>query len=155
MKGIEELVAEHPFFKDLSPEDQKLVAGCGKNVVFEPGDYLTREGEEADCFYLIRKGRVSIEIHMPAGGAAVIQTAAEGDVVGVSWLFDSPRWNFDVRATERTRALHFDTSCLKKKCEDEPRFGYLIMKKFSGLLMERLHATRMRLLDLYGYGKSN
>lgn len=155
MKSIEDLVAEHPFFKDLSPEDQKLVAGCGKNVVFEAGDYLTRENDDADCFYLIRKGRVSIEIHVPAGGAAVIQTATEGDVVGVSWLFDPHCWNFDVRATETTRALHFDTRCLRKKCDDDPRFGYLLMQKFSALLMERLHATRIRLLDMYGYGKSN
>jgi len=153
MKGIEELVAEHPFFEDLSPENLELVAGCGRNVVFEPGAYLTREGEPADCFYLIRKGRVSVEIHMPPGGATVIQTAGEGEVVGVSWLFEPHRWNFDVRATETTRALHFDTACLKRKCENDPRFGYLVMSKFSALLMERLQATRLRLLDLYGYGK--
>jgi CRP-like cAMP-binding protein len=153
MKSIEELVAEHSFFEELREEDRQLIAGCGRNVAFEAGEYLTREGEPADCFYLIRKGRVSIEIHMPAGGAAVIQTAAEGDVVGVSWLFD-PNWNFDVRATETVRALHFDTDCLKRKCEDDPRFGYLIMGKFSALIMDRLHATRLRLLDMYGYGKS-
>lgn len=153
MKDIEKLVAEHPFFSDLEPADRELVSGCGRNVVFEAGEYLTREGEEAGCFYLVRHGRVSIELHVPAGGAAVIQTAGEGDVVGVSWLFD-PRWNFDVRAIEQTRALHFDTTCLKKKCEDDPRFGYLIMRKFSALVMDRLHATRLRLLDLYGYGKT-
>jgi CRP-like cAMP-binding protein len=152
MKGIEEMVGEHPFFKDLSPENQQLVAGCGKNVVFQPGEYLTRDGEEANCFYLIRKGLVAIELHKPAGGAAIIQTARDGDVVGVEWLFDA-RWNFDVRAVEATRALHFDTECMKKKCEDDLGFGYLVMKKFSALLMERLHATRMRLLDLYDYGK--
>ncbi|MCB0219691.1 MAG: cyclic nucleotide-binding domain-containing protein [Chrysiogenetes bacterium] len=155
MKSIADLVAEHPFFRDFDPEYQKLVAGCGKNVVFEAGEYLTREGEDANCFYLVRRGRISIEIHTPAGGAAVIQTAGEGEVVGVSWLFEPHRWNFDTRATETTHAMHFDTTCLKKKCEDDPRFGYLIMGKFSAVLMERLQATRMRLLDLYGYGKSN
>jgi len=153
MKDIERLVAEHPFFEDLDPAYQTLVAGCGRNVVFKPDEYLTREGETADCFYLLRKGKVSIEIHMPAGGAAVIETAGEGEVVGVSWLFD-PRWNFDVRATETTRALHFDTFCLKQKCEDDPRFGYLLMRKFSALVMDRLQATRLRLLDLYGYGRT-
>jgi CRP-like cAMP-binding protein len=152
MKGIEDLVDEHPFFRDLSPESQHLVAGCGKNVVFQPGAYLTRDGEEASCFFLIRQGRVSIELEKPAGGAAVIQSARDGDVVGIEWLFDA-RWNFDVRATETTRALHFDTECLKRKCDDDPAFGYLMMKKFSTLLMERLHATRLRLLDLYGYGQ--
>jgi CRP-like cAMP-binding protein len=152
MKGIEDLVDEHPFFADLSPESRKLIAGCGRNVAFQPGEYLTRDGEEASCFYVIRAGRVSIELHKPVGGAAIIQTATAGEVVGVEWLFDA-RWNFDVRATEPTRALHFDTECLKRKCEDDPGFGYLIMKKFSTLLMERLHATRMRLLDLYDYGQ--
>jgi len=152
MKDIEKLVAEHPFFRDLDPGYLQLVAGCARNQVFESGGYLTREGKDADCFYLIRKGRVSVEIHTPAGGAAVIQTAGEGEVVGVSWLFD-PHWSFDVRATEQTRVLHFDTACLKRKCEEDPRFGYVLMHKFSALLMDRLHATRLRLLDLYGHGK--
>lgn len=154
MKHIADLVAEHPFFGELSAENRELISGCGKHGVFKPGEYLMREGTEADRFYLIQSGLVSIEIHKPAGGAAVIQTATDGDVVGVAWLFDPPRWNFDVRATEITRVLQFDTQCLKKKCDDDPRFGYLIMEKFSQLLMERLHSTRVRLLDLYGYGKS-
>ncbi|MGD2045357.1 MAG: cyclic nucleotide-binding domain-containing protein [Gemmatimonadota bacterium] len=155
MKRIADLVAEHPFFEELSPENRELISGCAKHGVFKPGEYLIHEGAVADYFYLIQSGLVSIEIHEPAGGSAVIQTATDGDVVGVAWLFDPPRWNFDVRAIETTRVLHFDTGCLKRKCEDDPRFGYLIMEKFSQLLMERLHSTRVRLLDLYGYGKSS
>jgi len=152
MKEIAQLVAEHRFFQDLDPAYLEPVAGCGQNVVFGPGDYLTREEHEADCFYLVRKGHVSIEIHLPAGGTAVIQTVGEGEVVGISWLFDA-RWSFDARAIETTRALRFDTACLRNKCEDDPRFGYLLMGKFSSLVMDRLHATRLRLLDLYGNGK--
>lgn len=150
--SIRDWVAEHPFFQDLEPDYRELLAGCAGNRVFRAGEYLTREGEPADCFYLIRAGRVSIELHVPGRPGAVIESATEGDVVGVSWLFEPYRWGFDSRATETTRALHFDTACLRRKCDEDPRFGYRLMSKFSALLMQRLRATRMRLLDLYGYG---
>jgi len=153
MRTIEQLVAKHPFFEDLEQDDRALLAGCGRNEAFHKDQYLTREGEPADRFYVIREGRVSIEIHVPAGGPAVIQTANAGDVVGVSWLFD-PTWNFDARATATTRVLRFDTACLHDKCESDPRFGYHIMRKFSALIMSRLQAARLRLLDMYGYGQS-
>jgi len=150
MRGIDALLSEHPFFKDLPPDDLAFIAGCGKNVRFREGEYIFREGEPADHFYVIRHGRVALEIFAPERGPLVTEMIGEGGVVGWSWLFPPYRWSSDARAVEDTVAVALDGVCLREKCEREPRLGYELMRRFAQIIMERLHATRVRLLDIYG-----
>jgi len=39
---------------------------------------------------------------------------------------------------------------LRGKCEQDPALGYELMKRFMPVIVERLQATRFRLLDVYG-----
>lgn len=150
MKTLERVLLDHPFTQGLASEYLHVIAGCATNVVFEAGQVIFREGEEADRFYLIRHGRVALEIHMEQG-PIVIQTISENDVLGWSWLVPPYRWRFDARALEVTRALALDGTCLRKKCDDNPAMGYELLKRFTLVLEERLQATRLQLLDMYGH----
>ena len=60
------------------------------------------------------------------------------------------RWAFDLRATEPTRAIVFDGACLRGKCDADPALGYALMQRFAGMILDRLQATRLQLLDVYG-----
>jgi CRP/FNR family transcriptional regulator, cyclic AMP receptor protein len=150
METLDRLLAEHPFFEGLDQEYVSFLAGCAKNVRFQQGEFLLREGEPADAFFIIRHGRVALEIDTPGRGSIVVQTVGEGEVIGYSWLFSPYRWRFDARALELTRALSLDGACLRGKCEEDPKLGYELMKRFAGIVLERLEATRMQLLDVYG-----
>ena len=86
MQTLEAVLAEHAFFRDLPHDDLQLIAGCGSNVRFPGGMPLFHEGDPADRFYLIRHGRVALEIASPERGRVVIQTLGEGDLLGWSWL---------------------------------------------------------------------
>ena len=149
MKTIEEYLPEHPFFQGLDQQAVALLSGCAKNVHFRPGQYLFREGEGADTFFVIRSGRVAIEMRMPTE-EVVLDTAHEGDVVGWSWLIPPYRWTFDACATEETSAIAFDGQCLRGKCETDPALGYALLQRVVQVLSNRLHSARVRLLDLYG-----
>ena len=152
MKTLDAEVAGSPVFQSLSAAQLELIAGCGQNTGFEAGDYLFREGGQADTFYLLRRGRVQLEIFAPGRGAVTIQTVDEGDVVGWSWLFPPYRWHFDARALDSVRAVAFDGACLRGKCDDDHSLGYELLRRFSPVMLERLQATRMQLLDVYGNG---
>ena len=117
---------------------------------FEAGGYLLREGEPADWFYLIRQGRVALELKAPGRPPVTIQTIREGEIAGVSWLIPPYRWTYDARAMELVRALALDGKCLRGKCEQDHDLGYDLMKRFMPVLIQRLQATRLQLLDLYG-----
>jgi CRP/FNR family cyclic AMP-dependent transcriptional regulator len=150
MQTIEDLLAQQPFFAGLDAEALSLLAGCAQNVHFAAGDLLFREGGDADSFYVVRYGRVALEVHDPRGGTLVVDTADEGDVVGWSWLVPPYRWIFDARAVTPTSAVQFDGVCMRGKCEADPQLGYALMQRVTRVMYARLQASRIRLLNLYG-----
>jgi CRP/FNR family transcriptional regulator, cyclic AMP receptor protein len=150
MNTLEPLLAEHPFLKGLDPRFIELLVGCASNVRFEAGEYIFREGEEANKFYIVRRGHVALEIFAPGRGPLAVQTLGEGDVLGWSWLIPPYRWHSSARAVELTRAFALDAECLRRKCEEDHDLGYELMKRFAPVIVDRLQTTRLQLLDLYG-----
>jgi CRP-like cAMP-binding protein len=150
IEGLERILRDHRFFAGLDEAFLRLVVGCAKNVRFEEGQYLFREGGPADQFFLIRHGRVALELSAPGRGTVTFQTIGEGEILGVSWLIPPYRWTYDARAVELTRAIGIDAACLRGKCEADHDLGYEMMKRFMPVLIERLQATRLQILDVYG-----
>jgi CRP/FNR family cyclic AMP-dependent transcriptional regulator len=150
IRAIDEVLEELPTFRGLDPAYLELIAGCGENRICEVGGYLAREGDPAETFFVIRHGRVALEVAAPGRGALMIETLGEGAVVGWSWLFPPYRWSFDARALELTRTVVFDGACLRGKCEQDKELGYELMQRFARIMLDRLQATRLQLLDVYG-----
>ena len=149
MRTLDELLAEAPTFTGLATGQLELIAGCARNRVYEGGAFLLREGEVDDTFYVIRRGEVALEIAAPAG-AITVETLEEHDVLGWSWVLPPYRSHFDARAVGETHVIEFDAACLRGKCEEDPVLGYELYKRFAAIIVERLQATRLRLLDVYG-----
>ncbi|MCI0486872.1 MAG: cyclic nucleotide-binding domain-containing protein [Blastocatellia bacterium] len=150
MDTLESILAEHPFFNGLEARYQQLAVGCASNVRFEAGQYILRYGEEANNFYLIRHGKVALEVFAPNRGAVQIQTLEAGEILGWSWLIPPYRWRFDARAIELTRAIALDAKCLRAKCEEDHDLGYELLKRFAYIIGQRLEATRLQVMDIYG-----
>lgn len=150
MESLAKILKEHPFLQDLEQHHIDFITGCASNVVFKENEFLFRTGDPANYFYFIRQGRVVIEIHAPENGAIAIQTRGEGDATGWSWMIPPYRWHFDARAVEPTRAFVLDGKCLREKMEKDHDLGYILMKRFAMVIAERLEATRIQLLDIYG-----
>ena len=152
MQTIDQYLPDHPFFHGLDVATTELLAGCAVNVHVRTGEFVFREGEPADHFYVLRRGRVAIEVRTPARGV-VLDTVDDGDVVGWSWMVPPYRWAFDARATTDTSAVAFDAVCLRGKCDADPRVGYELTQRFVKVMNQRLQSARIRLLDLYGAGR--
>jgi len=71
-------------------------------------------------------------------------------MVGLSWLIPPWRWTYDARAIDDTRAIAIDALCLRQKCEADHDLGYEMMKRFMPVVIQRLQATRLQILDVYG-----
>ena len=150
METLERILAEHPFFDGMSPEHLRLLTGCARNHRFDAGQYLCHAGDKADEFFLIRQGRVALEILPPGRPPVVFQTAQEGEIVGVTWMLPPYIMVFDARAVEMTRAIGIDAACLRGKCDADHDLGYSMMQRFLPILSKRLQVTRLQLLDVYG-----
>ena len=136
-------------FAGLDPSFLALAVGCASNVRVEANSYILREGEDANQFFLIREGRVALEIHAPPRKPLVIETLGPGDIIGWSWLVPPHVWKFNARAATMTRLIALDAKCLRTKCEGNHELGYEILKRFSHIIERRLEATRLQLQDVY------
>lgn len=145
------ILAVTPLLKDLDKRYLKLLTGCASDVQFDAGEIIFREGEEADKFYIIQQGKVSLETKFAEQEPATIQTITEGGVLGWSWLFPPYRWHFDARAVVPTQAIALDGNYLRTKCEEDHDFGYELLKRFAQVIEQRLQALRSQLPDIHAF----
>lgn len=117
---------------------------------WKQGEYLLTTGEVAGRCFLITAGDVAVETTPPGGVRVTLQTLHGGDVLGWSWLIPPYRWAFDARALTDVRAVALDADRLRAAAEADPRFGYALLMKIFVLVTDRLQATRLQLMDLYG-----
>jgi CRP-like cAMP-binding protein len=150
VETLEPIIARIDFFHGLKPDHLALIAGCASNVRVPDGAFLGRAGDPADQFWVIREGRLALELLVPGRGVTTIATMAEGDVVGFSWLLPPYQLHFDVHALAPTRALLFDGRCLREKCVRDPELGYQLLSRFSSIMADRIRFMSLQLIDVYG-----
>jgi CRP/FNR family cyclic AMP-dependent transcriptional regulator len=142
-----EYLSAHEFFSELSDDVLEFLCECSSTLVIKKGQILFRQGENADKFYVVRNGRISIEMPAIMGPNLEIQTLGKDHVLGWSWLISPYKWHFQTEAEEDSELLQFDGAAILARCEQEPKFGYELLKKFAGLMSERLNAARQKMMD--------
>ena len=140
---------EHPFFKGMKEEDIRTIADCGEDANFEEGQIIFRQNEVAVRFFVLLEGTVSLEIQAGEQAPHVIQTRGPGDVFGWSWILPGEEWKFNARVIDPVKAIVIHTPCLYGKIENDSALGYELLRRFAGIMVDRLQATRMQLMDIY------
>ncbi|RFC74535.1 cyclic nucleotide-binding domain-containing protein [Streptomyces sp. AcE210] len=120
-----------------------------REVSFEAGARLFEEGRRADHFWIVRTGTVALDVHVPDLRPAVIETLGHGELVGWSWHFPPYIWHLGAEAMSPVRAWEFDAEAVRAACAEDPEFGRVIAVWVGLVVADRLHASRIRLLDLY------
>jgi CRP/FNR family cyclic AMP-dependent transcriptional regulator len=146
---FERILSEHPLLQGLSPGQIHMLAGCASEARFDAGDFIYREGQEANTCYFIRSGMVAVQINAGQPGPVTVETVSEGGIVGWSWIVPPYRSHFDTRAMEATSAIVIDTRCFREKMAQDHDLGYEFLKRFVQVVVHRLRAARIQLLDIY------
>ncbi|MFI6494424.1 Crp/Fnr family transcriptional regulator [Streptomyces sp. NPDC050564] len=134
----------------LPAEHRERLMRIAREVSFEAGTRLFEEGRRADRFWIIRTGTVTLDLHVPGRRAAVIESLGHGELVGWSWHFPPYLWQLGAEAMSPVRAYEFDADAVRALCAQDPEFGRAIAVWVGRVVAHRLHASRIRLLDLYG-----
>ena len=146
-----DILRSHPFCKGADSDFIMHLVACGPvERSWDAGRSILSSGEPADRLHLIVEGNVAIGLQAPGGPPAVIQTLGPGDVLGWSWLIPPYRWAFDGTAVTPVRAITLDAARLRAAMADDPVFGHALLSRLLVAITDRLQATRLQLLDLYG-----
>jgi CRP/FNR family transcriptional regulator, cyclic AMP receptor protein len=155
MTGTRELLAGHPFLAGLEPAWLDRLSSFAHPVYRGQGYRLFAQGRPATRFWLLRSGRVTLDIdtdiNTPGRGVVAIETVEPGTVVGWSWLFPPYRWHFGAVALDPIRTIEFEAAGVRHLMADDPALGHALTRQFMNVVVDRLQAARSRLLDLYAY----
>ena len=146
-QSITEYLSAHEFFSEFSDDSLKFLCESSSTREIKKGQILFLQGENADKFYVVRNGRISLQMPAIMGPTLEIQTLGKDQVLGWSWLISPYKWNFQTKAEEDSELLQFNGTAILARCEQEPKFGYELLKKFAALMSVGLNAARLKMMD--------
>ena len=144
---VAEQLAEHAFFRGLSPDLLRAASEGARDQTFQAGEYLLREGRVADELYAVLDGKVALEMYAADRMRLTVQTVGRGEVVGWSWLVPPQRWTLDAIAVKPTRAIVVPASSLWARFGQAPAEGYEFLLRLVPVLAGRIQAMEMQLLE--------
>jgi CRP-like cAMP-binding protein len=150
MNRATELFAGFPLLDGLADGHLEHIEAAARPATFAAGERIVEMDHPATACWLLERGRVAVDTPGAAGAPVVIQTLGPGDLLGWSWLVPPHRWHFGAVAVEPVMAIELDAATLRALADAHPDFGYALAVRVLRVMVDRLHATRARLLDLYG-----
>jgi CRP-like cAMP-binding protein len=147
--SIERRVAMSGFFSGLPSDFVAFLADHAKVRRLEMDEVLFHYGEPADRFYVVESGHVTVEVAAISGPALELQDLGPGAALGWSWLIAPHAWSFQARAKTAVGLLEFDGHAVLAHCEEDPRFGYEVLKRFAALMSERLNFARRKMMEAW------
>jgi CRP-like cAMP-binding protein len=134
-----EMLRKVPLFSSLSASELKLLAFTSELHCFAPGEILMREGDAADCAYVILEGEAEVLRRAGAGDfvVAVLGPNAVPGEIGV--LTDAPR-TATVRAKARVRALRISPEVFLRLASGRPERALQVMRQLSAHIANDLRA---------------
>ena len=145
---LEKILDEHPFFRGMKQHHLQAIVESATVVRFEAGDVIFEEGDPAHRFYLIRTGRVALQLVSYRTDPLTLLTIEEGHIIGWSWLFPPYRWKFTAKALSVTRAISLDGSILRARCDEDHDLGYELMKRFARIIDNRVEALSTHVVEV-------
>lgn len=128
------------------PVQEKLL-GLSEPFHFAAGQVIFEEGSPSLYLYLVKSGRVTIEVHFPAWGRREILTLGPGELFSWSALVEPRLETASARALEETEVLGIKGGALMDLCREDPEFGFQLYRTLAEVITDRLVSTRRQLLE--------
>lgn len=116
---------------------------AGQNRVFKEGEVLFRQGDAADCMYLVRRGALKVFIAKD-DSEVTLATLDAGAIVGEMAFFDNKPRSASVKAATATEVTEISRADFNKLLTQIPKWMVTMMQSLSG----RLRSTNERLEKL-------
>lgn len=147
-------MAEHmlsfgSFLAKLSPRVWEKLLAMTESVHYAEGETIFHEGDPALHLYIVKTGRVAIDIHIPGKGRRSILTVGPGDIFSWCALVEPMIETGSVRTVEATEVLRIKGGALMDVCREDTELGFELYRTLAEVIAGRLTATRLQLLDVF------
>src|SRR2546428_10449585 len=98
-------LATVPLFKNLAPEILGPIIALGRLTPMSSGMFFFNEGDDAERFFVLTRGRVKLTQLTPEGHQVVLGHIGPGDAFGGVGAFGDPSYPVSAEPVESSRAL--------------------------------------------------
>ncbi|MBI2860745.1 MAG: cyclic nucleotide-binding domain-containing protein [Chloroflexi bacterium] len=138
-------------FSGLSDAQLDKVLNLTSEKEFEAGACMFQEGDSADELFVIREGKVALQMtlnHDSGMSRSVsVDIATAGDAIGWSALVMPYVFTLRAVCLQKVKALSINGSSLRWLVDDEPDIGCQVMRGLIKLVASRLEDTRRVLVS--------
>ncbi len=123
-------------FTGLGHNFLKQTMAIAEKVSFGKGDFVLKEGEPADYFFILIEGQISLLLGDT--GKLVYQSSDLGEMFGCSALIGRDTYFLTARCDRPSVVLRIDRRKMEKILTDDIDNGCLFFKQLSGTIGNRL-----------------
>jgi CRP-like cAMP-binding protein len=121
---------------------------------FPEGKMIFRQGEEANCLYVLIQGAVDLAVKAQEQiDFMTSKIEREGAVFGTASLMEPFRYNVSATCLKPSEVLVIDAFFIQKMMEEYPRMGMEMMKKLASIYFNRLNDLRSGVSNLFKFFK--
>ena len=129
-------IQQTDLFRGMSKEFVKQLYDTGVKESFEEGEMLFLEGDKAQYFFILLKGRIKLAVGEIR--QLVYMVERPGEAFGWSSLVGRELYSATAKCMADTKLLKFAGDEFRAVLENDPRNGLELFRRLSGALGERL-----------------
>jgi CRP-like cAMP-binding protein len=123
-------------FTGLGHNFLKQTMAIAEKVSFGKGDFVLKEGDPADCFFILIEGQISLLLEGTC--EVVYQSSSLGEMFGFSSLIGRDTYFLTARCVRPSVFLKIDRRKMEKILTDDIDNGCLFFKQLSSAIGNRL-----------------
>jgi CRP-like cAMP-binding protein len=102
---------------------------------YEDGEIIVRQGEVADCMYVVQDGEVEI-VREEDGDEVHVGSAGRNEVLGEMAIFDRGPRSATIKAKGRARVLTLDKRNFLRRINEDPSLAFRMIETMSHRVRE-------------------
>jgi len=142
----------YPLFAELNDYMLNEISLISREIELEEGDWLFDEEAEADKFYIVIEGEIALTTRIfvkdEVRDIEATDPVGAKEVLGWSSLIKPHRYTLGGRARKKSRLIEIEAAPFRELLDDNPEHGYLIIKKVSEVIGDRLIGKCIQFLSV-------
>jgi glutaminase len=135
-------------FRGLDRDQCRLLERIVQTLLFEPGETIIREGDQAQRLFVLARGSVTVSLTAPGGQRRRLACIGPGMSFGEMALLDGGVRSADVIAAERAICYGFSVEALRELSLAHPAIMITILGNLGRQFSDRLRRANLEIRAL-------
>jgi len=140
-----DFLRQYSHFAGLSPEALQKLASIADEQTIAAGQTIFAESDPAEHLYLIVRGEVNLSHELGSGELRVVDTLADGELVGWAAFVEPYRCRTLATAVKDTQLVRLHAARLRDFCNADYALGQQLLTQVALMLSSRLNSARVQL----------